>query len=160
MIEKRQQQILSGFAAAFTEMPISDNTDYKNSLFCFCEQKEGDSTHKLHIMEIGNPAPGGSKFKVSAVIQMQQDGDFPVLMQDSPRFGVLFVITKFGYLYMYEVSTAALLYRQKFTDKVCIVATRNPKTDGMNVINKAGQIYAINVEENSLIPYINGAGHI
>lgn len=69
---------------------------------------------------------------------MQQEGDFPVLMQDSPKYGVIFIITKFGFLFMYEVSTATLLYRQKFTDKVCIVATRNPKTDGMIVINKAG----------------------
>lgn len=30
----------------------------------------------------------------------------------------------------------------------------------MIVINKAGNIYAINVEENNLIPYINQAGHI
>ena len=81
-------------------------------------------------------------------------------MHDCPKYGVIFVITKFGYLYMYEVSTAALLFRQKFTDQLCVVATRNQKTDGMIVINKAGNIYAINVEENKLIPYINGAGHI
>ena len=36
-LEKKQQQILSGFAATFTDMPISDNTAYKNELFCFCE---------------------------------------------------------------------------------------------------------------------------
>lgn len=40
------------------------------------------------------------------------------------------------------------------------MATRNPKTEGMIVINKAGTIYAINVEENNLIPYINSATHI
>lgn len=42
-IEKRQQQILSGFAATFTDMPVTDANDYKNSLFCFCEKKEGES---------------------------------------------------------------------------------------------------------------------
>lgn len=111
-------------------------------------------------MEIGNPAPGAAKFKISANLQMAQDGDFPVLMQDVPKYGVLFIITKFGYLYMYEVSTGSLLHRQKFTDQLCIVATRNPKTDGMVVINKAGSIFAINVEEATLVPYINSAGHI
>jgi clathrin heavy chain len=116
-IEKKQQQILSGFAATFTDMPISDNTEYKNSLFCFSEQKEGETTQKLHIMEIGTPAPGATgKFKVSANIPMQQEGDFPVLMQDAPKYGVIFIITKFGYLFMYEVSTASLLHKQKFTD--------------------------------------------
>jgi clathrin heavy chain len=111
-------------------------------------------------MEIGNPAPGQQKIKKSADIQMQQDGDFPVLMQDCPKFGTLFIITKMGFLYMYEVSTAALLYRQKITDQLCFVATRNANTDGMIVINRSGQIFSLNVEENNLIPYINAAGHI
>jgi len=79
---------------------------------------------------------------------MQEAGDFPVLMQDCPRFGVLFIITKMGYLFMYEVSTAALLSRQKVTDQLCFVSTRNAATDGMIVINRAGHIFSINVEEN------------
>jgi len=49
-------------------MPVSDASDYKNSLFCFCEKKEGETTQKLHIMEIGNPAPNQPKFKRSADI--------------------------------------------------------------------------------------------
>jgi hypothetical protein len=61
---------------------------------------------------------------------------------------------------MYEVSTTSLLFRQKFTDQLCVVATRNPTTDGMIVINKAGVIYSINVEENNLIPFINASGQI
>lgn len=160
MMEKKQHQNLSGFAACFTEMPVTDQSDYKNQILCFCEKKENENVHKLHFMEIGNPAPNQQKFRRNTDIQIQQEGDFPVLMQDSPKFGVVFIITKFGFLYMYEVSTAALLYRQKITDDVCIVSTRNTKTDGMIVINKQGIIYSINVEENALIPYISSAGHI
>jgi hypothetical protein len=52
-------------------MPVTDANDYKNSLFCFCEKKENENTQKLHIMEIGNPAPGQQKFKKSTDIQMQ-----------------------------------------------------------------------------------------
>jgi len=115
-IEKRQQQILEGFAATFTDMPVTDATEHKNSLFCFCEKKAGENTQKVHIMEIGNPAAGQQKVKRSSDLQMQQEGDFPVLMQDCPNYGVLFIITKMGFLFMYEISTAALLYRQKVTD--------------------------------------------
>lgn len=81
-------------------------------------------------------------------------------MQDCPKYGVLFIITKMGFLYMYEVSQAALLYRQKITDQLCFVSTRNANTDGMIVINRAGQIFSINVEENNLIPYINSVNFI
>ena len=69
--EKRQQQILEGFAACFTDMPVTDATDYKNNVFCFCEKKAGETTQKLHIMEVGNPAPGQQKVKRSADLQMQ-----------------------------------------------------------------------------------------
>jgi clathrin heavy chain len=114
-------------------------------------------------MEIGNPAPGQQKFKRSVDISMPPDvqGDFPVLMQTVDKYGVVFVITKLGYLYMYEVSTAALLYRQRITDSLIFVATKNPTTDGMICINKAGQVLSINVDENNFLPYlINVTKHI
>lgn len=49
---------------------------------------------------------------------------------------------------MYEISTASLLARQRITDQVCFVSTRNTATDGMIVINRAGQIFSLNVEES------------
>jgi clathrin heavy chain len=61
---------------------------------------------------------------------------------------------------MYEISSASLLYRQKITDQLCFVSSRNATTDGMIVINRGGQVFSINVEENNLIPYINSASHI
>jgi hypothetical protein len=39
-------------------MPVTDANTYKNSLFIFCEKKSAENTQKIHIMEIGNPAPG------------------------------------------------------------------------------------------------------
>jgi len=81
-------------------------------------------------------------------------------MQDCPKYGVVFIITKMGYFYMYEISTASLLARQRITDQVCFVSSRNAATDGMIVINRAGQIFSLNVEEAQLIPFISAAQHI
>ena len=87
-------------------------------------------------------------------------GDFPILMQSSPKYGLVFIVTKFGYFYMYEASKAALVYRQRITDQLVVVAARNASTDGMICINKAGQVLAINVEENNLVKFIMNAQHI
>lgn len=80
--EKRQQQLLEGYAGCFADLPVSDVSTYKNNLFCFCEKKAAETTQKIHFMEIGNPAPGQQKFKRSVDISMPPDvqGDFPVLM--------------------------------------------------------------------------------
>jgi clathrin heavy chain len=86
------------------------------------------------------PTPGATKFKKSIDIQMPPDvaGDFPVLMQAIESYGVVFVITKFGYLYMYEVSNAVLLFRQRITDSLIFVATKHTQSDGVICVNKAG----------------------
>ena len=162
-IEKKQTMPLEGYAACFTEMPVTDgNNSYKNGLFCFCEKKAAEQTQRIHITEIGNPAPGAAKFKINTELQMAPDapGDFPILMQASPKYGLVFIITKFGYLYMFEASKAALVYRQRITDQLIVVSTRNPTTDGIICINKTGQVLAINVEENNLVKYIMNAQHI
>lgn len=96
-------------------------------------------------------------------MQMPPDvtGDFPVIMQTVDRYGVVFIITKMGYLYMYEISNSVLLFRQRITDSLIFVSTKNPNTDGMISINKAGQVLSINIDENNFIPYImNVAKHI
>jgi clathrin heavy chain len=113
-IERRQQQLLEGYAGCFMNLPLTDGQpSFSNSLFAFCEKKAAESVHRLHIMEIGNPAPNQPKFKINTEIAMAPDaiGDFPVLMQVSPKFGLIFIITKLGYLFMYETSRAVLIYR-------------------------------------------------
>lgn len=142
------------------DLPLTEgNSSYKNSCFAFCEKKANESVHRLHIMEIGNPAPNAQKFKINTEIAMAPDaiGDFPVLMQVAPKYGLIFVITKLGYLFMFETSRAALIYRQRVTDQLIFVAVRNMSTDGMICINKVGQVFAINVEEQNLVKFVMAA---
>lgn len=64
-------------------------------------------------MEIGQPAPGQQKFKKSVEIQFPADvqGDLPMIVHAVEKYGVLFVVTKMGYLYVYEMSEAVLIFR-------------------------------------------------
>ena len=143
-------------------MPVTENASYKNSLFCFARKDGNDPNYKLFVMDVGAPAPGQQKHNISVEIAMAPDaqGDFPVLMQASPKYGVIFLMTKFGYFFMFEASTGALIYRQRITDQLPFVSVRNGSTDGMISINRAGQVHAINVDEDNLIKFIAGAQHI
>lgn len=58
--------MIEGYAACFMQLPLTDsNPNYKNSLISFCEKKLNETQHRLHVMEIGNPAPDTQKFKVT-----------------------------------------------------------------------------------------------
>jgi len=100
-------------------------------------------------MEIGNPAPGQPKHRCSVDIQMPPDvqGDFPVLMQAVEKYGVVFVITKMNYLYIYEISKAVLIYRQKLSEQLIFVATKQLNETGLVCVNKAGQVLQVSVDE-------------
>ena len=78
-------------------------------------------------------------------------------MKSGERYGLIFIITKAGYFYMYEASRAALVYRQRITTELIVCSVRNATTDGMICINKAGQVLAINVDESNLVSYIMNA---
>lgn len=66
-MERRQQQFLEGYAACFADMLVTDGAPagFKNNLFIFCEKKAAETQQRVHFMEIGNPAPGQGKFKVT-----------------------------------------------------------------------------------------------
>ena len=162
-IERSMAMPLEGYAACFAEMPVTEAPGApKTQLFCFCERKANETTQKFICTEIGTPPAGQQKFKSMSEIQLAPDapGDFPMIVQAVNKYGLIFVITKAGYFYMYEASRAALVYRQKITQELVVCSVRNATTDGMIAINKAGQVLAINVDENNLVPYVMNAQHI
>ena len=74
-------------------------------------------------------------------------GDFPVLMQAVEKYGVVFVITKMNYLYIYEISKAVLIYRQKLSEQLIFVATKLLNETGLVCVNKAGQVLSVSIDE-------------
>lgn len=155
-IEKSQQQPLEGFCGSFSEVCVNDNPEYKNSLFCFIEKKAGQPNSTLRIMEIGSPNGTDGKFKQSTQFAYAPEvaNDFPVVVHTVENSGILFVITKFGYLFVYVMGSATLIYRQKITTSLIFKSVKNSKTDGAICCNRDGQLLAINVDQANLISYI------
>lgn len=82
-------------------------------------------------------------------------------MHSVNKYGIILVVSKFGYLFAYEAANGFLIYRAKITDSWIFAAVRNPKTDGMICINRNGQMLAVNVDPATLVNYImNQCKHI
>jgi clathrin heavy chain len=111
-IDQGKTMPLEGYAACFGEMPVVDGLNGgKNQLFAFCMRKANDPSQKLQITELSQDP--SKAFKVNTEIKLAQDApnDIPIMMQACNKYGMIFIITKEGYFYMYEASTAALVYR-------------------------------------------------
>ena len=62
--------------------------------------------------------------------------------QASAKLGVLYLITRSGYLYLFDLTTASLIYSENVTpDSPVFVSTFNEKTNGILGVNTRGTVY-------------------
>jgi clathrin heavy chain len=86
--------------------------------------------------------------------------DFPVYMQVSGKYGILYAATKAGFLYGFELTTASPLFRVRISEQSIFIGARNAKTDGILTINKAGAVIANDIDPANYIPHILRSTHI
>lgn len=104
--------MLEGYCACFGEAIVHDDS-YVSSIFSFVEKKAGETVTTVHFTEIGAPKEGSQKFKRKVELPLSTEfaNDLPVFMHIARKHGLLYIVTRFGFLYIYEISTPALVLK-------------------------------------------------
>ncbi|CAD2113784.1 clathrin heavy chain, putative [Plasmodium vinckei] len=150
--EKKLHQIIEGFIGCFGSF-IFDNWDTK-PLFCFIEKKKNSSMSRLHLMDIYNSKTEGSTpYKIVKEINLINDtlNDFPIYISINTLQGVIYVITKCSYVYIFDESTLTEIVREKISDDNIFICCDNKNGEGVIAVNKKGKIYYITLNYISLI---------
>ncbi|CAB1109928.1 unnamed protein product [Ectocarpus sp. CCAP 1310/34] len=156
-VDKRVSQILNGHTGTFAKIKVPGRVE-EAQVLCF-EEKKVDSPAKLYVMEVGRDkdAPGGV-FRLSPQqIPNAADApnDFPVAMQVSPKHDIIFMITKMGYLFMFDIHCGKALYRAKISEQTIFVTTTQDATGGIvGITARTGAVLQISVNEATLVPYV------
>ena len=102
-IEGGKQQLLEGYACTFGKAYIH-NDSFQSTLFCFVEKKINENIAKVHINEISTAPEGYTKHKKNTEIKYDvAPTDFPISLILSEKYGLLYIITKSAYIYIYEL---------------------------------------------------------
>eukprot|EP00094_Tigriopus_californicus_P009052 TCALIF_08726-PA protein Name:"Similar to CLTC Clathrin heavy chain 1 (Bos taurus)" AED:0.13 eAED:0.13 QI:38/0.57/0.26/0.93/0.78/0.66/15/0/1551 len=144
-VERKVSQPIEGHAAAFLQFKMEGNP-HESTLFCFAVRTAQGG--KLHIIEVGTPPTGNQPFQKKAVdvfFPPEAQNDFPVAMQVSTKQGVVYLITKYGYVHLYDVDA----------ETIFVTAPHEP-TNGIIGVNRKGQVLSVSVDEDNIINYING----
>ena len=80
--------------------------------------------------------------------------DAPVVMQACSKYGMILVVTKLGYLLVYEVSTGLLVHKEQFTTNTVFVSQTIRETNGMVAIDGEGLVWLLNINETQLLEII------
>ena len=67
--------------------------------------------------------------------------DFPVAMQISDKYGLVYVITKLGLLFVYDLETATAVYRNRISPDPIFLTAPAPGIGGFYAINRCCLLY-------------------
>ncbi|KRX38700.1 Clathrin heavy chain 1 [Trichinella sp. T9] len=153
-MERRVSQVIEGHAACFINFKFGKNEE-PSTLFSFATRQQAFA--KLHIVEVGT-APGKNASYTKKVVDLffpaEGQHDFPIAMQGSEKHGVIFIITKCGYIHVYDVEFAVCIYMNRISNETIFVTTEYQLTSGILGITTKGQVLSVSIDEQNVIPYI------
>jgi len=155
-VERKVSQPIEGHAAAFIQFKMEGNQQ-ESTLFCFAVR--GAAGGKLHIIEVGTPPTGNSPFQKKAVdvfFPPEAQSDFPVAMQVSKKNCVVYLITKYGYVHLYDIESGTCIYMNRISADTIFVTAQHEPTNGIIGVNRKGQVLSVSMDEDNVVPYIQG----
>ncbi|KAF9805197.1 hypothetical protein SFRURICE_019015 [Spodoptera frugiperda] len=136
-VERKCSQPIEGHAASFATFKAEGNAE-PSTLFCFAVRTAQGG--KLHIIEVGQTPAGNQPFLKKAVdvfFPAEAQNDFPVAMQVSPKYDVIYLITKYGYIHMYDIETGTCIYMNRISSDTIFVTAPHEATGGIIVNRQA-----------------------
>lgn len=153
-VERRVSQPIEGHAACFVAFRMEGNPQPSN-LFCFSVRSSQSA--KLHVIELGTSPQGNQPFakkQVDVYYPAEAGSDFPVAMQASSKQGIIYLVTKCGYVHLYDVETCFCIYMNRISSDTIFVTAEYSATEGIIGINRKGQVLSVSIDEQNMIPYV------
>eukprot|EP01114_Cavostelium_apophysatum_P018457 TRINITY_DN570_c0_g1_i1.p1 TRINITY_DN570_c0_g1~~TRINITY_DN570_c0_g1_i1.p1 ORF type:complete len:1701 (-),score=654.78 TRINITY_DN570_c0_g1_i1:153-5255(-) len=152
-VERQVSQAIEGHAAAFANF-TPDGASAPSTLFSFAKRTATES--KLYIIEVAKPDsnPPFQKRAVEVYFPPEAGTDFPVSMQISEKYNVIYMITKFGYIHLFDLETGTVIYRNRISSETIFVTCLHQPTGGILGVDRKGRLLLVTIEEKAIVPYI------
>ncbi|KAI1232992.1 hypothetical protein IHE44_0006182 [Lamprotornis superbus] len=69
------------------------------------------------------------------------------------KHGVIYLITKYGYIHMYDLESGVCIYMNRISADTIFVTAPHEPTSGIIGVNKKGQVLSVCVEEDNIVNY-------
>ena len=146
-------QAIEGHAAAFGTIRM-EGASVDSKLFTFVNRSATGA--KLHIVEVDHQTGNApfAKKNVDVYFPAEATNDFPVAMQVSDRYKVIYMVTKYGFIHLYDLETGTCIFMNRISSETIFVTSRDEESTGIVGINRKGQVLQVTLDENTIIPYL------
>ena len=151
--ERGISQAIEGHAAAFADIRL-DDAPSDTHLFTFAVRTATGA--KLHVVEVDHQAsnPVFQKKTVDVYFPAEATNDFPVAMQVSSRFSIIYLVTKYGFIHLYDLETGTCIFMNRISSDTIFITAPHDSISGIIGVNRKGQVLSVGVDENNIIPYL------
>lgn len=152
-VERQMSQAIDGHAAVFASVR-QDGAAQDSKLFAFANRTATGA--KLHVVEIGHqpPNPPFQKKAVDVFFPPEATNDFPVSMQVSKKHGIIYLVTKFGFIHLYDIESGACIYMNRISGETIFTTAEFEQSHGILGVNRKGQVLSVSVDEETIVPYV------
>ncbi|XP_071092944.1 clathrin heavy chain 1-like [Haliotis cracherodii] len=149
-------QCINAHTVCFTRYKFDENPSSSTAL-CVGSRDVQDNG-KVYVIELGPYKTGNfAPRNVYHHVQYLDDYDrydFPVSLQVSSKYGLLFMITKYGYLYLCDMETASCLCCTRVSTDIIFASALNNETQGILGVTRGGQVVTIDLKKDGFISYL------
>ncbi|KAI4382760.1 hypothetical protein MLD38_008678 [Melastoma candidum] len=156
-VDQQRSQALEAHAASFGSFKVPGNEN-PSTLISFATKtvNAGQITSKLHVIELGAQPALFTKKQADLFFPPDFADDFPVAMQISQKYSLIYVITKLGLLFVYDLETASAVYRNRISPDPVFLTAEATTVGGFYAINRRGQVLLATVNEATIVPFVSG----
>ena len=151
--DRNISQSIEGHAAAFGTIHL-EGAPADTRVFTFAVRTATGA--KLHIVEIdhqqGNPA--FAKKAIDVYFPPEATNDFPVSMQVSQKYSIIYLVTKYGFIHLYDLETGTCIFMNRISSETIFTTCSDAESSGIVGINRKGQVLTVSVDESTIIPYL------
>lgn len=151
--ERGISQAIEGHATAFGTLRL-DEAKADTKLFTFAVRTATGA--KLHIVEVDHdPAnPVFPKRNVDVYFPSEATNDFPVAMQISQKYSIIYMITKYGFIHLYDLETGTCIFMNRISSETIFITAPDEDSSGILGVNRKGQVLFVTIDEATIIPYL------
>ncbi|CEP62929.1 clathrin heavy chain LALA0_S06e07162g [Lachancea lanzarotensis] len=148
-------QAIDGHVAIFSRILLEGNSSPVQVFVT--GNKNASGSGELRIIEIDHNAVNPVSYQkknVDIFFPPDAVNDFPISVQVSEKYGVIYVLTKHGFIHLYELETGANLFVNRITVEPVFTATTYDEKNGIACINRKGQVLAVEISKEQIVPYV------
>ncbi|MCJ1292040.1 hypothetical protein MMC34_003590 [Xylographa carneopallida] len=151
--DRNISQAIEGHAAAFGTIHL-EGAPADTRVFTFAVRTAVGA--KLHVVEIdhqqGNPP--FVKKAVDVYFPPEATNDFPVAMQVSQKYSIIYLVTKYGFIHLYDLETGTCIFMNRISSETIFTTAPDSESAGIVGVNRKGQVLSVSVDEATIIPYL------